>query len=129
MSTAQGTYNEDNLLAGDFPLKTKPVTVLSGETVVRGQVMGKVTSGGKFRGCNVGLSDGAEVAEAVLAEDVDASLADAPGIVYLTGSFNTRQMSVATSPTGSDTVTAHEAELRLRSIFINGSVSVLGTIN
>lgn len=128
MTTEQGTSNFDNLLAGDFPLKTKPVTILSGENVVRGQVMGKQTSGGKFRGCNVGLSDGAEVAEAVLAEDVDASLADAPGIVYLTGEFNVRQMSVASAPTGSDTVEAHEAEMRMRSIFIDDSVSVLGTI-
>ena len=123
-----GTKVEDNLYTGNFPLKTKPVTVLSGENVVRGQVMGKVTASGKFRACNVGLSDGAEVAEAIMAGDVDASLADVPGITYLTGSFSSNGMTIAQTPSA-DTLAGHDAEMRLRSLFVEGQVSVLGTIS
>lgn len=119
------TYTHDNLLAGDFPLKTLPVTVLSGESVPRGRVMGKVTASGKYRSCNDALSDGAEVAEAVMAEAVDASSGDAPGIVYLTGDFNERQLTFG----GDDTVSDHYSEMRLRSLFVSGSASVLGTIS
>ena len=123
--TDLGSFTHDNLLAGDFPLTTMPVTVLSGESVPRGRVMGKVTASGKYRSCNDALSDGAEVAEAVMAEAVDASAADAPGIVYLTGDFNSNSLSFG----GDDVVADHYAEMRLRSMFIHGSASVLGTIS
>lgn len=120
-------HTEDNLLSGDFPRVTAPVTVLSGQNVVRGQVMGKITASGKYRACNSGLTDGAEVAEAVMAADVDASLSDLPGIVYLTGEFNSNAMTVAALPSV-DTLSMHVTALRLRGIFTQGQVSVLGTI-
>lgn len=126
MTSESITY--DNLFSSDYPKKTKPVTVLSGENLPRGRICGKITASGKYRGCNIGLADGAEVADGVLAGAVDASSADAPGIVYLTGGFNRRQLSVSALPTAADTVTAHEAEMRLRSLFIDDGVSVLGTI-
>ena len=122
------SFSFDNLFAGDYPKKTKPVTVLSGENVVKGQLMGKITASGKYRACNTGLSDGAEVCDGVMTADVDASAADAPGIVYLTGDFNRNGLTIAQSPSA-DTIAGHEAEMRLRSLFVSDSVSVLGTIS
>lgn len=127
--TLQGTHTEDNLVAGHFPRITKEVTILAGQSLSRGAVLGKITVGGKYQHTNSGLVNGAEVADAVLSADVDASLADTKAIVYRSGQFNKNQMSVAAAPTGSDTVEAHENEMRLRSIFIEGAALVGGTIN
>lgn len=123
------TFTYDNLFAGDHEKKTKPVTVLSGQSVVKGQLMGRITASGKYRACNSGLVDGAQVCDAIMAFDVDASAADAPGIVYLTGDFNRNALTIATSPAAGDTVAAHEQEARERGIFFSGQVNVLGGIS
>ncbi len=127
MTNPIGTKVEDNLISGDFPRVTLPVTILSGEDLTRGTVLGKITSGGKYKACNSGHTDGAEVAECVLAGDVDATLGDTPGIAYLTGSFTQGAMAVGALPSV-DTVAAHINEMRLRSLFQTGGVSELGTI-
>ena len=56
-----------------------------------------------------------KVADYVLMRDVDltAAEADAVGTVYISGRFNREKMILAEG----DTVEAHEAELRLRSIY------------
>lgn len=122
------SFSYDNLFAGDHPKKTKPVTVLSGETVVKGQLMGRITASGKYKACNTGHSDGAEVCDAIMAHDVDASGGDTEGIAYLTGDFNSNALTIAQSPSA-DTVAAHEQEARQRGLFFSGQVTVLGGIS
>ena len=126
--TDLGSFSHDNLFAGDFPKKTAPVTILTGNNLVKGTLLGKITASGKYVACNSGLSNGAEVPEAVLAGDVDASGGDVPGIGYLTGDFNSNAMTVAVLPS-IDTLSVHTSALRNKSIFITNPVSVLGTIS
>jgi hypothetical protein len=52
------------------------VTILSGETVTGGAVLGKVTASGKYVPLDPGASDGSEAAAAIAYEDCDASAAD-----------------------------------------------------
>jgi len=40
-----GSYTHDKLIGGDFPLVTSAETLLDGQTVARGGILGKVTAG------------------------------------------------------------------------------------
>jgi len=56
------------------------ITILSGQDLVAGSVLGKVTASGKYAIYNNGAADGTEVAAGLLFAAVDASGADAPGV-------------------------------------------------
>ena len=45
-SFSSTTYSPDNLIAGEFPLLSKVVTLLSGQNLARGAVLGKITKAG-----------------------------------------------------------------------------------
>jgi len=61
------------------------VTLLQGMPYPVGSVLGRITANGKFKLATSGGSDGAETATAVLLYAVDATLADATGIVLARG--------------------------------------------
>lgn len=82
------TVTEDNTL-GDLllvevkPGWTKQKGVIDAGNLALGAVLAKVA--GKYSQVDFGGAGGAEVAVAVLAEPVDATLADKPGIVIARG--------------------------------------------
>lgn len=61
------------------------VTLLAGMPYPVGSVLGKITTGGKYKLATSGGTDGAQTAVAVLLYAVDATLADALGIVVARG--------------------------------------------
>ena len=61
------------------------ITLLAGMPYPVGSVLGKITASGKYKLATSGGSDGAQTAVAVLLYAVDASLADATGIVVSRG--------------------------------------------
>ncbi|OIQ68631.1 hypothetical protein GALL_497730 [mine drainage metagenome] len=61
------------------------VTLLMGMPYPVGSVLGKVAASGKYKLATDGGADGAETATAVLLYAVDATLADATGIVVARG--------------------------------------------
>jgi len=61
------------------------VTLLAGTAYPVGAVLGRITASGKYKLATSGGSDGAQTAAAVLLYAVDASLADAVGIVLVRG--------------------------------------------
>lgn len=64
----------------------KNVTIVSGQNLKQGDVVGKITSGGKYKIYANGDSDGSEVAAGVLVgEDVDATSADKAGVILFQG--------------------------------------------
>lgn len=78
-----------NLHAGTYPVVTMPATVVSGAgVIVANTVLGRITASGKVTPYASGNSDGSEVAEIILTEDVDATSEDVPSTVYVTGEFN-----------------------------------------
>lgn len=111
--TNEGTYAHENLLAGEFPRVTEKVTVLTGNNLVAGTVVGVVTASGKVVAVDDSLANGAQNPYAVLADDVDASAADAEGIVYLSGHFNENALVFGDD----DTIADHRAALRGLGIF------------
>lgn len=61
------------------------VTLLAGMSYPVGAVLGRITASGKFKLATSGGTDGAQTASAVLLYAVDATLADATGIVVARG--------------------------------------------
>ena len=61
------------------------VTLLMGMPYPVGSVLGKITASGKYKLATSGGADGAQIATAVLLHAVDATLADATGIVVVRG--------------------------------------------
>ena len=81
------TKTEDNLIAGAMPRVEQGVTIVSGQNLIRGTILGRVTTTGKYTEWNPNASDGSQTARAILAEDVDASTGDEKGVAYFSGHF------------------------------------------
>lgn len=65
-------YDPSDILA-DGDVVTREVTLASGQNVVRGAVLGKVTSGGAYKLSAVGAGDGSETPTVIAAQAVNAS--------------------------------------------------------
>ena len=96
----EGTYTPDGLLAGNAHLLVaRKVTVLSGQVLPRGAVLGIVTASGKAILSLAAASDGSQTPDLILAEDVDATGADATALAYERGDFNARAITLGTGHT------------------------------
>lgn len=93
------TNQPDRLVAGDMELVPRTITVLSGQNVVRGTVLGKVTASGKYVKSLSASSDGSEVPDLILAEDCDASAGDKTAVAYATGIFAEEALTIGTAHT------------------------------
>lgn len=122
-STTLGTYNADNLIAGDFPLKAIDITLLSGENRTRGAVLGKVTASGKYKLSASAAGDGSETPDVILAEDTDASAADKKTVAYIKGEFNQNELTLGTG----HTVASITAGLKDKGIILRDSIETGGT--
>lgn len=109
-----GNLTKDNLFAGSAEVVTDAVTLKSGTSYTRGTVLGVVTASGLAVAVDSSLADGSQTPYAILAEDVDASAADAPGAIYLTGEFNENALAFG----GTDTADTHRKKLREIGIFL-----------
>jgi hypothetical protein len=78
----------DNLLVAGKEFTTERGTLLSGQNVVRGQALGKITATGKLKTWGTGgADDGHRTFFALAAEDVDATGGDKSISYYKTGTF------------------------------------------
>lgn len=64
----------------DCGYSRKNITVITGQNLVAGTVLGKITASGKYTAWTTGAADGSEVAAAVLLEAVNATAADKAGV-------------------------------------------------
>lgn len=79
------------------------VTLLQGMPYPVGSVLGRITASGKYKLATSGGSDGAQTATAVLLYAVDATLADATGIVLARGPAIVSRAALAYDATVDDT--------------------------
>jgi hypothetical protein len=89
----EGSYTPDNLHAGDFPIRTRKVTLVTGQNLVRGALLGAITASGKYKLSASADADGSQAPTAILAEDVDATAGDKDAVVYLAGDFNANALT------------------------------------
>lgn len=119
--TATETLNKDNIFAATQvqPVTATAATVLSGEGVLaRGSVMGRVSASGKLKLVNSSSDDGSQNPYGILADGVDATSADATGVIFLTGEFNSDALVFG----GTDTAATHEAEARKIGLFFKTNI-------
>lgn len=90
---------DDKLFAGEYPRVTETVTILTGNSVVKGALLGKITASGKYILSLSAAVDGSETPAAIAAEDIDATAADKLGPVYLSGEFNQDGLTYGTAHT------------------------------
>jgi hypothetical protein len=64
-------------------LSRESITVLSGQDLVTGTVLGKITASGKYKAYNNGASDGSEVAAGILYAACDASDGDKAAVAIV----------------------------------------------
>lgn len=93
------THQPDRLIAGDMELVPRTITILSGQNLVRGAVLGKITSGGKYVLSLSASSDGSQIPDLILAEDCDASGGDKTAVAYATGVFAQGALTIGTGHT------------------------------
>lgn len=107
----------DELIGGpEIAILNKNVTIVKGAGILtRGTVLGKITESGKYEQVQLAaITTGSQLADCILAADVDATSADAVATVYISGRFNREKLIVRST----DTVDAHESELRDKNIYI-----------
>ena len=68
------TFYQDNLIAGDYPVVTDQVTIVSGQDLARGAVIGKITASGKYKLTDYPSTDGSEKPVFVLKGKISESL-------------------------------------------------------
>jgi hypothetical protein len=99
------TYTPDSLVAGyNVAPVTMAVTLVAGQNLTRGALLGVITASGKYTLSLAASSDGSQVPSAVLAESTNA-VADSLCSVYATGEFNTNAMSFGTGHSATTAVT------------------------
>lgn len=81
MITEDPRTGEFLLAEANGTLSREEVVIASGRSLVAGTVLGKLTSGGKYVAYNNALVDGSQTAVGILYESVDATSADAVGVM------------------------------------------------
>ena len=80
----EGQYAGEFIVSeGNGTISRETITVLSGEALEVGAVLGKVTASGKYKALDPAAMDGSQAAVAVLYDAVDASAGDAEGVAIL----------------------------------------------
>lgn len=80
----QGNQNLEFLLSEANGERSREVVVITGSAAFgSGTVLGKITASGKYTAHDESASNGAENAVAILGTDVDATSADANGVVFV----------------------------------------------
>lgn len=98
LSTA--TYAPDALVAGNHHLLVgRGVTIASGQNLVRGAVLGKITASGKYNLSLSAAADGSQTPDLILAEDCDATGGDKTALAYERGDFNANALTLGTGHT------------------------------
>jgi head decoration protein D len=80
----------ESIHAGEFliteangDLSREEITIVSGQNLVAGAVLGKITASGKYKAYDDAAVDGSQAAAGILFDAVDASAADAKGVGIL----------------------------------------------
>ena len=96
----EGAYTPDSLLAGNAHLLVaRKVTVLSGQVLARGAVLGTITASGKAILSLAAAADGSQTPDLILAEPVDATGGDVPALAYERGDFNSGALTMGAGHT------------------------------
>ncbi|RJF83451.1 head decoration protein [Azospirillum cavernae] len=117
--TASNEFVPDQSIAGRLQLVTDTVTVVSGQVLARGAVLGKITASGKYTLSAAAANDGSQAPSVILADAVDASGGDKLVGVYLAGEFNAGRLVLGAGHTANSV----KDTLRDAGIYLKTAVS------
>ncbi len=99
-SFTSSVFSPDRLVVGNVHhLIARPITLISGQNLARGAVLGRITASGKYNLSLSAATDGSEVPNAILAVPTNASAGDVATIAYFAGEFNDRAITLGTAHT------------------------------
>jgi hypothetical protein len=101
--TSQGTFTPDGIFAGEDDPQTRKITLISGQNLKRGAVLGKITTGGKYTLSLSASSDGSQTPATILGEDTDASGGDKVTIAHFGGVYDENALTFGTGHTAAST--------------------------
>lgn len=114
-SFSSTSFVPDNLIAGNHDeLVGEKITLLSGQNLVRGAVIGKVTASGKYKISLAADTIGSETPDLILAEDCDASAGDKQALAYSRGDFIAQAVTIGTG----HTIASIKEGLRVKNIIL-----------
>lgn len=96
---ATATYAPNDLLVSDVPVITRNVTLISGQNLLRGAVLGNITASDKYTLSLTASGDGSQVPGLVLATDANASGGDLVVAAYASGAFDSTKLILGTAHT------------------------------
>lgn len=94
----ESALTHKNLIAGGT-YTTRKVTIISGQNLVAGAVLGKITASSKYNLSLSAAGDGSQTPDAVLLHDCDASGGDKEAIVLETGQVVASALTLGTAHT------------------------------
>ncbi len=118
-SVTSETYTPDRLIASPAQIESLTGVLISGQNLLRGSLVGKITASGKFTMSLLASSDGSQVPYGILAYDYNATAGDTTCAIYVKGGFNQNAVIFGTGQTASNTYDA----LRDAGIYLKPSVS------
>ena len=98
-SYATSSFAFDALVAGGMPPISRKVTLITGQNLVRGAVLGIITASGKYTLSASAAADGSQTPVAILADDCNASGGDAEALIYERGDFNDAKITLGAGHT------------------------------
>jgi hypothetical protein len=111
-TVSEGTYIPDDLIIGG-EIKTRTIVIPTGQTIKRGTVLGKITSGGKYIKSLSAASDGSQTPDLIAAEDVTTT-GDYTTLAYEAGIFNASALDIGTA----HTIASIQEGLRVKGIYM-----------
>jgi hypothetical protein len=117
--TFTDVYSPDTLVAGQTQIVTESQTLLSGQVLARGTLVGRITTGLKMTLSLLASSDGSQVPYGILLDSYDASAGDLAGCgVMVKGEFDQNAVIFGAGQTIANT---HDA-LRDAGIYLKPSL-------
>ncbi len=93
-SFSSNSYTPDELLLPDFDVMSQQITLVTGQNLTRGAVLGKITASGKYTLSAAAAGDGSQTPDCVLAEDCDASGGDKVTVAYFVAGVNANGLTL-----------------------------------
>jgi RNase P/RNase MRP subunit p29 len=119
-SFSSTSFIPDNLIAGEFDdLIGEKITVISGQNLVRGAVLGKITASDKYTLSLSTAADGSQIPDFILSENCDASAGDKQAIAYSRGDFIAESLVLGAA----HTIASIKEGLRVKNIILINSQS------
>jgi hypothetical protein len=92
-------YIPDQLIGGDLKIVTDDVTIIAGQVLKRGTVIGQITASKKYTLALAASGDGSQTPARVLVDDVDATAGDVNAGTFRQAELNGNALILGTGIT------------------------------